>query len=76
VFLQMTTKVDPKVFFGISELASSYRPSVPSFCRLAKYKVIRNLVREDQGKKGKISYYVKQLSGFVSSQFMSPLAQI
>jgi hypothetical protein len=47
----MTTKADPKVFFGISELASAYRPSVPSFCRVAKYKVIRNLTREDQGKK-------------------------
>jgi hypothetical protein len=51
VFLQMTTKADPMVFFGISELASAYRPSVPSFCRLAKYKVIRNMTTEDQGKK-------------------------
>jgi hypothetical protein len=51
VFLQMTIKADPKVFFDISELASTYRPSVPSFCRVAKYKVIRNLTREDQGKK-------------------------
>jgi hypothetical protein len=51
VFLQMTTKADTKVFFGISELASAYRPSVSSFCRLAKYKVIRNLAREDRGKK-------------------------
>jgi hypothetical protein len=51
VFLQMTTKANPKVFFGISELVSAYRPSVPSFYILAKYKVIRNLAREDQGKK-------------------------
>jgi hypothetical protein len=51
VFLQMTTKANPKVFFNILELALSYRPSVPSFCRVAKYKVIRNLTREDQGKK-------------------------
>jgi hypothetical protein len=71
VFLQMTTKANPKVFFGISELASAYRPSVPSFCRLAKYKVIRNLAREDQGK---IPYRVKQLSGFVSSQFTPALS--
>ena len=49
VFLQMTIKADPKVFFDISELASTYRPSVPSFCSVAKYKVIRNLMREDQG---------------------------
>jgi hypothetical protein len=51
VFLQMTTKADPKVFFGISELALAYRPSVPSFYRVAKYKVIENLTRKDQGKK-------------------------
>jgi hypothetical protein len=47
----MTTKADPKVFFGISELALAYRPSVPSFYRVAKYKVIENLTRKDQGKK-------------------------
>jgi hypothetical protein len=47
----MTTKADPKVFFGISELASTYRPLMPSFCRLAKYKVIKNLAREYQGEK-------------------------
>jgi hypothetical protein len=51
VFLQMTTKAYPKVFFGISKLASAYRPSAPLFCRVAKYKVVRNLTREDQGKK-------------------------
>jgi hypothetical protein len=47
----MTTKADLKVFFSILELASAYRPSVPSFYRVAKYKVIRNLTREDHGKK-------------------------
>jgi hypothetical protein len=51
VFLQTTTKADPKVFFGISESASAYRPSAPSFYRVAKYNVIRNLTREYQGKK-------------------------
>jgi hypothetical protein len=57
VFLQMTMKGDSKVFFGILELASAHRPSMPSFYRVAKYKVIRNLTRENQGKnKGRIPY--------------------
>jgi hypothetical protein len=47
VFLQITTKGDFKVFFSISELASVHRPSAPSFCRVAKYKVIRNLTRRN-----------------------------
>jgi hypothetical protein len=60
VFLHITTKGDFKVLFGISESASAYRPSVPSFCGVEKYKVIRNLTKEDQGKnKGKIPYCVK-----------------
>jgi hypothetical protein len=46
VFLQMTTKGESKVLFSISEQASAHRPSVPSFCRIAKYKVIRNLIRK------------------------------
>jgi hypothetical protein len=47
VFLQITTKGDFKVFFSISELASAHRPSAPSFCRVANYKVIRNLTRRN-----------------------------
>jgi hypothetical protein len=54
VFLQMTTKGVSKVFFSISELASAHRPSVPSFCRITKYKVIRNLIRKNQGKRTKV----------------------
>jgi hypothetical protein len=46
VFLQMTTKGVSKVFSSISKLASAHRPSVPSFCRITKYKVIRNLIRK------------------------------
>ena len=59
-FLQMTTKADPKVFFGISELALAYRPSMPSFCRVAKYKVIRNLTRKYQGKKIEVNFILCQ----------------
>jgi hypothetical protein len=46
VFLQMTTKGVSKVFFSILELASAHRPSVSSFCRITKYKVIRSLIRK------------------------------
>jgi hypothetical protein len=51
VFLQMTTKGVSKVFSSISKLASTHRPSVPSFCRITKYKVIRNLIRKIKVKK-------------------------
>jgi hypothetical protein len=59
-FLHMTTKGVPKVFSSILELASAHRPSVPSFCRITKYKVIRNLIRKNEAKnKGKVPYCVK-----------------
>jgi hypothetical protein len=76
VFLQMITKGDSKVFFSISELASAHRPPVPSFYRITKYKVIRNLLMKNQGKgtKGKLPYCIKQLSGFIFSQFMPILS--
>jgi hypothetical protein len=78
VFLQMTTKGDSKVFFGILELASVHRPSVPSFCRVAKYKVIRNLTRQNQGKKQKVEFHTELSSFRASSPTNScpPLAQI
>jgi hypothetical protein len=56
VFLQMTTKGDSKVFFSISELASTHRPSVPSFCRIAKYKLIRYLIRKIKVKEQRQSH--------------------
>jgi hypothetical protein len=73
----MTTKGDSKVFFGISELASAYRPSVPSFCRVAKYKVIRNLTTENQGKnKGKIHTMLSSFRASSLANSRPPLAQI
>ena len=56
VFLQMTTKGGSKVFFSISELASTHRPSVPSFCRIAKYKLIRYLIRKIKVKEQRQSH--------------------
>ena len=66
VFLQMTTKGGSKVFFSISELASAHRPSVPSFCRITKYKVIRNMIRKNQGKRTKVKSHTV-LSSFRAS---------
>jgi hypothetical protein len=78
VFLQMTTKGDSKVFFSISELASAHRPSVPSFCRITKCKVIKNLIGKGQGKRTKVRSHTVLSSFQASSPANSrpPLAQI
>jgi hypothetical protein len=75
VFLQMTTKGDSKVFFDIPELASAHRPLVPLFCRVAKYKVIRNLRREKQGKnKGKFHTVLSSFRASSPANSRPPLA--
>ena len=78
VFLQMTTKGVSKVFFSISELASAHRPSVPSFCRITKYKVIRNLIRKNQGKrtKGKVPVVLSSFRALSPVNSRLPLAHI
>jgi hypothetical protein len=78
VFLQMTTKGDSKVFFSISELALAHRPSVPSFCRITKCKVIKNMIRKIQCKKSKVRSHTVLSSFRASSPANSrpPLSQI
>jgi hypothetical protein len=78
VFLQITTKGDSKVFFSISELALAHQPLVPSFCRITKYKVIRNLIRKNQGKRTKEKSHTVLSTFRASSPANSrpPLAQI
>jgi hypothetical protein len=78
VFQQITTKGESKVFFSNSELASAHQPSAPSVCRITKYKVIRNLIRKNQGKRTKAKSHTV-LSSFRASSpanSWSPLAQI
>jgi hypothetical protein len=78
VFLQMNTKGNSKVFFSISKIALAHRPSVPSFCRIAMYNVIRNLIRKNQGKRTKVRSHTVLSSFRASSPANSrlPLAQI
>jgi hypothetical protein len=78
VFLQMITKGDSKVFFSISELALAHRPSMPSFCRITKYKVIRNLIRKNQGKrtKGKVPVVLSSFRALSPVNSRLPLAHI